>query len=78
MANSGGITCYTFLKQNCMEILKKLGNKTRKIVEVKKICFPAKFWAYTGKSGFGHPNHVAHLCRVMFMAIIRISFRKAT
>ena len=57
MANSGGITCYTFLKQNFMEILKKFGPTTRKIVEVQKKCFPAKFWAYTGKSGFGLPNN---------------------
>ena len=39
MANSGGITCYTFLKQNFMEILNKFGPTTREIVEVSKNVF---------------------------------------
>ena len=34
MANSGGITCYTFLKQNFMKILNKLGHKTHEIEEI--------------------------------------------
>ena len=39
MANSEGITCYTYLKQNSMEILKKFERATREIVEVSKKVF---------------------------------------